>query len=166
MCGEKGVQYRSQYSGEGSPPRVRGKVIEYLIQRYRKGITPACAGKRYLPRFCAQVHRDHPRVCGEKRAYRAGKSSAGGSPPRVRGKVLWNCGKVIQEGITPACAGKSRRRCLRTLRGRDHPRVCGEKSSRCSQGLFDIGSPPRVRGKDLIFSCFLAIARFFAFQIK
>ena len=91
-----------------------------------------------------------------------------GSPPRVRGKVddlRLGGGKV---GITPACAGKrlifrggayplritpacagkrvyflSRSDCVQ-----DHPRVCGEKISAMDGGNGEVGSPPRVRGKE------------------
>ena len=51
--------------------------------------------------------------------------------------------------ITPACAGKSHKAvCFGTKHG-DHPRVCGEK---CPPGKFffmTVGSPPRVRGKEV-----------------
>ena len=51
--------------------------------------------------------------------------------------------------ITPACAGKRRSAPAPTSKARDHPRVCGEKSSTGIQMQERIGSPPRMRGKDL-----------------
>ena len=33
---------------KGSPPRVRGKGVDRKIALLRYGITPACAGKRYI----------------------------------------------------------------------------------------------------------------------
>ena len=70
-----------------------------------------------------------------------------GSPPRVRGKVLF---KTLGEGtfgITPAYAGK--RHCPRSRPGRirDHPRVCGEKAVTGEGQETWKGSPPRMRGK-------------------
>ena len=52
--------------------------------------------------------------------------------------------------ITPAYAGK---RCLGHLfqvELRDHPRVCGEKDLYGDATVREWGSPPRMRGKDLL----------------
>ena len=72
---------------------------------------------------------------------------AGGSPPRVRGKVILGLQKETALRITPACAGKSRgqRRCLG--KRQDHPRVCGEKNACGCESSILSGLPPRVRGK-------------------
>ena len=66
MCGEK-VLLRLKHSRKlGSPPRVRGKV--HKVSRFDaiKGITPACAGKRWTREDIPLGGADHPRVCGEK----------------------------------------------------------------------------------------------------
>ena len=61
-CGE----CRQVIQPDGSPPRVRGKVLAALMPENRVGITPACAGKSLIlvKRWCFLW--DHPRVCGEK----------------------------------------------------------------------------------------------------
>ena len=46
MCGEKTFLEQTGPAGLGSPPHVRGKVIEALLLGDVAGITPACAGKR------------------------------------------------------------------------------------------------------------------------
>ena len=46
MCGEKISAAVPFVCCEGSPPHVRGKVEEFLRQRFQGRITPACAGKR------------------------------------------------------------------------------------------------------------------------
>lgn len=71
------------------------------------------------------------------------------SPPRMRGKGLCKGFHLCDVGITPAYAGK--RHCPRSRPGRirDHPRVCGEKGRLPHLGLYRLGSPPRVRGKDV-----------------
>ena len=46
VCGEKEETHYRKRTGEGSPPRVRGKAFVKLIGRVKPGITPACAGKR------------------------------------------------------------------------------------------------------------------------
>ena len=58
---------------------------------------------------------------------------------------------VVSVGITPACAGKSRSQPRLPCTGRDHPRACGEKSISICAVWLDLGSPPRVRGKDTGF---------------
>ena len=50
-------------------------------------------------------------------------------------------------GITPACAGKSLTPYYKYKNGKDHPRVCGEKKDKLTPEEYELGSPPRVRGK-------------------
>ena len=67
----------------------------------------------------------------------------------MRGKARSLKGYPFFGGITPACAGKSHRHRDDRERERDHPRVCGEKMH---AGYVDgrlLGSPPRVRGKEV-----------------
>ena len=49
--------------------------------------------------------------------------------------------------ITPACAGKTRLQLLVPACPEDHPRVCGENVFSGMLICWQIGSPPRVRGK-------------------
>ena len=86
-------------------------------------------------------------MCGEKifATFRGWKN--GGSPPRVRGKVIRSWIMRIWTRITPACAGKRAIWYLSIWMKWDHPRVCGEKSVRLSAVWCTPGSPPRVRGK-------------------
>ena len=46
MCGEKREKGYRGKAPVGSPPHVRGKVRERKTGKTRRGITPACAGKR------------------------------------------------------------------------------------------------------------------------
>ena len=50
---------------EGSPPRVRGKLIGASDCPYFRRITPACAGKTTIITTAGKDLKDHPRVCGE-----------------------------------------------------------------------------------------------------
>ena len=86
-------------------------------------------------------------MCGEKTPCFSTWQTRLGSPPRVRGKVVFKVARVQSPGITPACAGKRRRAFLHGRPGWDHPRVCGEKSFSKSPASSRRGSPPRVRGK-------------------
>ena len=127
VCGEKQPQRVKVCKVIGSPPRMRGKVIDDYLVSILDRITPAYAGKS-LPFASPAVQlRDHPRVCGEKLTY---------DDDHVPGMR-----------ITPAYAGKSG--CHRALASysRDHPRVCGEKMVEGKEEIARTGSPPRMRGK-------------------
>ena len=86
-------------------------------------------------------------MCGEKQAADWVLAMPVGSPPRVRGKEVFDAQEATLKGITPACAGK--RLVAASARGgiEDHPRVCGEKGQVQTQPSAQLGSPPRVRGK-------------------
>ena len=120
----------------GITPAYAGKVDVVHLPVVFRGITPACAGKstQYFP-ACSCIW-DHPRVCGEKAAASSKAHKVIGSPPRMRGKVLWTSSRG-------SCTG-------------DHPRVCGEKFALPVNAILKPGSPPRVRGK--VFDC---VAHFF-----
>ena len=147
MCGEKPFLAAELALMTGSPPRVRGKAFMKRYFSSYGGITPACAGKSHTLRFRIPRHRDHPRVCGEKKSVNHAEIVAWGSPPRVRGKDDYMLLLRDAFRITPACAGK--RRCTGRCNSRfwDHPRVCGEKVSTWLMVMVISGSPPRVRGK-------------------
>ena len=127
VCGEKCGNFDRDGLVTGSPPRVRGKVQGRYKNDVNFRITPACAGKSMHTLLTSAAVRDHPRVCGEKEAVGQHQCRIGGSPPRVRGKVISTIVFNGIPGITPACAGKSLRRLLEPHLHEDHPRVCGEK---------------------------------------
>ena len=147
MCGEKERWPAIRTASLGSPPRVRGKVKNATGIDAFSGITPACAGKRFVWFGLTPDGQDHPRVCGEKMTPAFPFVIIWGSPPRVRGKASgsWKC--FCAMGITPACAGKRTQYFPACSCIWDHPRVCGEKSFGDVVALDAIGSPPRVRGK-------------------
>ena len=153
MCGEKERWPAIRTASLGSPPRVRGKVKNATGIDAFSGITPACAGKRFVWFGLTPDGQDHPRVCGEKSKTLRGLMHFLGSPPRVRGKDDPCFSFRDNLGITPACAGKSVRLVEMFLRHGDHPRVCGEKDPVFPGLLLHLGSPPRVRGKEFWGCC-------------
>ena len=153
MCGEKYQKICKATKGRGSPPRVRGKVLAAGLYDLVYGITPACAGKRVKMTHYYELRRDHPRVCGEKIHIEPVLLVLLGSPPRMRGKVKVQVANKLVAGITPAYAGKRAGRCPDGCTPWDHPRVCGEKCSSVRSASHRRGSPPRMRGKDLPFTC-------------
>ena len=127
VCGEKWVPVVSSVSVQGSPPRMRGKVMQQCVARKVVGITPAYAGKSRPSGFRGSVPWDHPRVCGEKCWPLVCMIWLMGSPPRMRGKAIAFSSMEHSFRITPAYAGKSiTARCPEPGTW-DHPRVCGEK---------------------------------------
>ena len=67
---------------------MRGKDIIHLTKPPIRGITPAYAGKRKQSVLIIVLTSDHPRVCGEKSGNLFWSNDGGGSPPRMRGKVI------------------------------------------------------------------------------
>ena len=114
---------------------MRGKATLYIDQPAIFRITPAYAGKSYNPRQALSAPRDHPRLCGEKRPTTKAPSEHEGSPPPMRGKVLFIHLSEIVLRITPAYAGKSFRIVVSTA--------------------FKSGSPPPMRGKVPAMGCFV-----------
>ena len=127
VCGEKRSAGLGGRDGLGSPPRMRGKDRKDTDDAGIERITPAYAGKRQPDGQRRQLHRDHPRVCGEKSLPPRPMRAQRGSPPRMRGKENSSPKRLPTIGITPAYAGKS----IRTRTGTSAPR----------------GSPPHMRGK-------------------
>ncbi len=66
MCGEKGQLLDPLFDCGASPPHVRGKGVNVIVNYSLPRITPACAGKRELLPLPSNPTRDHPRMCGEK----------------------------------------------------------------------------------------------------
>ena len=114
------------------------------------GITPAHAGNTHSCPWLLLLHRDHPRACGEYKTYMTILSCRLGSPPRMRGIHIPRTVRDSGTGITPAHAGNTSVAAFCQLRCRDHPRACGEYCL-CSCALvFLLGSPPRMRGIQVV----------------
>jgi len=146
VCGEEFGFNSRPHMGQGSPPRVRGGVLEARRTARRAGITPACAGRSVRGVRGVRSSADHPRVCGEELEVDYPERMSAGSPPRVRGGDKWANPCADCRGITPACAGRRVIAPSMLSRCRDHPRVCGEERSLHRPALLAHGSPPRVRG--------------------
>ena len=69
----------------------------------------------------------------------------------MRGKLPRLRRAKLRVWITPARAGKTRRAFWNRRTVRDHPRACGENSTEFHELERTMGSPPRVRGKLLLF---------------
>ena len=69
------------------------------------------------------------------------------SPPHMRGKAAVHQFVSSIHRITPAYAGKRMFRKVMQMIQEDHPRVCGEKWTVAEGLVYDMGSPPHMRGK-------------------
>ena len=129
-CGEKQYQPCTGNKQLGSPPHMRGKEMYRALLLASLRITPAHAGKSPCQFVHTPIHR--------------------GSPPHMRGKVALVNRTKLSNGITPAHAGKRDFRVLHQHLQEDHPRTCGEKGRRNDAADIRAGSPPHMRGKDVL----------------
>ena len=88
-------------------------------------------------------------------AEHSGLSAGLGSPPPMRGKVIFASCHLAEAGITPAHAGKRPSRFCRRVLLKDHPRPCGEKCILVQKMCDLVGSPPPMRGK--VFQAILTL---------
>ena len=148
-CGENDVRLRKFDPVPGSPPRMRGKLIDSILSFSMPRITPADAGKTRNFRFRSNQNQtqDHPRGCGENKYCCLGTFFPAGSPPRMRGKLNGVLPAGSFSRITPADAGKTRQQVRKPNNLQDHPRGCGENDVRECRTKLNMGSPPRMRGK-------------------
>ena len=66
LCGEKRSFRFIMDVFRGSPPPMRGKVLNVCTNPAIKRITPAYAGKSGFCPKSSRSGQDHPRLCGEK----------------------------------------------------------------------------------------------------
>ena len=154
----------------GSPPLMRGKQVKALSRGDHDRITPAHAGKTpgrpmdFALEWITPAHagktltdhadveawKDHPRSCGENANPWDLNIVVIGSPPLMRGKRKLQICETRLSRITPAHAGKtflSRHFCSSA---QDHPRSCGENVLPIPVLRFPVGSPPLMRGKQIL----------------
>ena len=131
----------------GLPPRARGRRALPLRGLWRRGTTPACAGKTHLDFMFHILRRDYPRVRGEDPTWPPAPWWTGGLPPRARGRRRAKEDTGSHVRTTPACAGKTAKILPNAFPLRDYPRVRGE--DRVTKRLWPNrqGLPPRARGR-------------------
>ena len=89
---------------------------------------------------------DHPRPCGEHRKKPSCTSSTMGSPPPMRGTLLFLLSILAGIRITPAHAGNTKITPTTDTQKQDHPRPCGEHVVLTVSVIQLRGSPPPMRG--------------------
>ena len=149
LRGEKNLDDGEKGDSKGSPPLARGKVEDVSPEEIQQRITPACAGKSIAHLLLSPFEKDHPRLRGEKSAFRSPEELAQGSPPLARGKARCPTGECPDSRITPACAGKRSTEMHWSAGVWDHPRLRGEKYRLKRHSPTSRGSPPLARGKEI-----------------
>ena len=145
-CGEQTEPERGKLQDLGSPPLMRGTVVERILTKRVARITPAHAGNSLQSYTLYGRVQDHPRSCGEQWRLSPYPAQVLGSPPLMRGTVCKIPQKRHRTGITPAHAGNSRLIYHHVERYGDHPRSCGEQPRIRRQRSSGSGSPPLMRG--------------------
>ena len=107
-CGENPMRATAAANDAGSPPQVRGKLLNKRHCGCKIRITPAGAGKTSQINRTVMLSWDHPRRCGENIVHVAHVHAGGGSPPQVRGKHKEAQNELFWTRITPAGAGKTK----------------------------------------------------------
>ena len=107
-------------------------------------------GKAWTMPISTSITSDHPRICGEKVVELVPDAQRQGSPPHMRGKALNTSFVPELYRITPAYAGKSSELKESASIRRDHPRICGEKYLEYGRRYKSTGSPPHMRGKEVL----------------
>ena len=146
-CGGSGAEEAGRAAGEGTSPRVRGKLLRDIDACLRKGYIPARAGEAPPDVQGPNSVSVHPRACGG--SLRRGLAAVRklGTSPRVRGKLRRGRLVRVTHRYIPARAGEATRRRRARPNARVHPRACGgSRLARESQRV-PVGTSPRVRGK-------------------
>ena len=150
-CGEDPCLAKTSWTTCGSPPRMRGRRCATPARALTPRLTPANAGKT-----CATPTRRgppgaHPRECGEDTVERRQITGPTGSPPRMRGRRVHDREVLADRGLTPANAGKTGRRPGCAAGWWAHPRECGEDPAVGHHRPPVVGSPPRMRGRLVVW---------------
>ena len=130
----------------GSSPQMRGARQHRIRVRRTPGIIPADAGSTECVTYHRQIHRDHPRRCGEHDVVQADPIPVAGSSPQMRGARRTLGHLDMHPGIIPADAGSTSPWPGPRSRRWDHPRRCGEHTSPRTGPYGLRGSSPQMRG--------------------
>ena len=132
---------------QGSPPRVRSRLVKITRHQNRVRITSACAEQTISWRRQTRRTRDHLRVCGADDGIRLVSSDLLGSSPRVRSRRTFESVPSVDAGIISACAEQTTGAANHPDTGGDHLRVCGADYGEQQYKDHTPGSSPRVRSR-------------------
>ena len=147
VCGADDHTHTDHTPPQGSPPRVRSRLIQSDAKSLAQGITSACAEQTMMRSAVRAATWDHLRVCGADNRPSLNLAIIMGSPPRVRSRLRVQGRDDHVVGITSACAEQTPWfQAFQSSRW-DHLRVCGADRRRIIRSGSTLGSPPRVRSR-------------------
>jgi hypothetical protein len=130
----------------GTPPRMRGQLLQHFVGDLVHWSTPACAGTARPGPAPAAPGWKHPRTRGEDSVLGAQSCLSGGAPPHARGGPHRPPGPVLPARNTPARAGRAVGASTTEPNTPEYPRTRGEDGSRNSTPAAMRGAPPHARG--------------------
>ena len=104
VCGADAALARAYLTPRGSSPRVRSRLVSAYNDHPETGIISACAEQTANPPVCAELFRDHLRVCGADIRILLFLKLELGSSPRVRSRRWCRVRGRATGGIISACA--------------------------------------------------------------
>ena len=131
----------------GSSPLTRGKQGELEGTTVGGGLIPTHAGKTAPARPRRGHGQAHPHSRGENGIARRGRSTAPGSSPLTRGKLLSHDCFVAATGLIPTHAGKTHLHVSSPSLSGAHPHSRGENVLTRLMPISTGGSSPLTRGK-------------------
>src|SRR6218665_132199 len=111
MCGADAQWQVGKTPVPGSPPHVRGGLLQTRHMPHYTGFTPACAGRIQISPAPTTGTEVHPRLCGAGEYPPRQTATRMGSPPHVRGGSAHSPDKRFYRRFTPACAGRMEDAC-------------------------------------------------------
>ena len=105
VCGEYESLMNFGSITAGSPPRMRGILVRQGRITHLDRFTPAYAGNMFQSGKLGVTYQVHPRVCGEYQQFPPKVATTVGSPPRMRGILIYERLFICSYGFTPAYAG-------------------------------------------------------------
>ncbi len=66
VCGEESKDQKNRLKSVGTPPRVWGRVVDFVQGSAGRRDTPTCVGKRIIMHKKVAKEKGHPHVCGEE----------------------------------------------------------------------------------------------------
>ena len=136
-----------QLQDPGSSPLTRGKLAGQLLNRERRRLIPAHAGKTSILYHRSARARAHPRSRGENGFARLTAVGLSGSSPLTRGKRVHRREGRRTRRLIPAHAGKTAAASSDDSPIEAHPRSRGENRELKQDDTGACGSSPLTRGK-------------------
>ena len=158
-CGDDGLAAVPVRGGEGTPPRMRGRLVIKPLPGIAQWNTPADAGTTLGVGASAPLLSEHPRGCGDDRPARCEHPCLTGTPPRMRGRLAERMRARVSTRNTPADAGTTPAPGSSPPSDPEHPRGCGDDDGHFLGCPRTGGTPPRMRGRPTSSRCCPSVRR-------